>query len=204
MDDASLMRRSERFRDLLRDRQRFGDRKRPPRDALGQLLAFDQFHDEHGLGRITAEAVDLGDVRVIQRGKRLGFPPESSQAITISCHEVGQDFQCDLSIQDSIACAVDLAHPTRTKQRDDFVWADAGPGGKRHVTDEAAHWRPRCGGVMLIRNHEIAKGIGPTRALSVDTRSRPVANGGMTTEVTASGDTPAMLAVHLPSRNRDR
>ena len=46
MDDALLVRRFERVRDLLRDRQRVGGRDRSARDEGAEVLALDQFHDE--------------------------------------------------------------------------------------------------------------------------------------------------------------
>ena len=42
----ALVRRFERVRDLSRDRQRFVDRNRAPRDALREILAFDQLHHQ--------------------------------------------------------------------------------------------------------------------------------------------------------------
>jgi hypothetical protein len=44
MDDALLVRRFERVSDLLRDGQRLGDRDRPARHALCEVLALDEFH----------------------------------------------------------------------------------------------------------------------------------------------------------------
>ena len=46
MDDALLVRGLQRFGDLLRDRQRVGQRERALRDPVGQRRAFDQFEDE--------------------------------------------------------------------------------------------------------------------------------------------------------------
>ena len=46
MDDALLVRRLERLRDLLRDRQRFAEWYRSARNPLRELLAIDQFHDD--------------------------------------------------------------------------------------------------------------------------------------------------------------
>ena len=46
MDDPLLVRRFERLGDLLRDRQRLIDRDRSARNALRQVVAFDQLHHE--------------------------------------------------------------------------------------------------------------------------------------------------------------
>jgi hypothetical protein len=49
MDDALLMRGFERLRDLLRDRQRLVEWNRATRDALRQILAFDEFHHQRAI-----------------------------------------------------------------------------------------------------------------------------------------------------------
>ena len=66
MDDSLLVRRFKRLRDLLRDRQRFVERNRSTRDALREILAFDEFHHEglHAVG--IFQPVDGRDVRMIQ------------------------------------------------------------------------------------------------------------------------------------------
>jgi hypothetical protein len=66
MNDPLLMRRFERVRDLFRDRQRFVDRDRPARNALRQVLAFDEFHREGPEAPAFFEPVDRGDVRMIE------------------------------------------------------------------------------------------------------------------------------------------
>ena len=46
MDDALLVRGFQRLGDLLRDRQRVGERDRAARDVRGQILALDELHDQ--------------------------------------------------------------------------------------------------------------------------------------------------------------
>ena len=46
VDDAVLVRRFERLRDLPRDRQRFVERNRSVRDAIGKRRSLDQFQHE--------------------------------------------------------------------------------------------------------------------------------------------------------------
>jgi len=50
VDDALLVRRLESFGDLERDGDRLGAGDRAARDSLGEILAFDEFHDEEGHG----------------------------------------------------------------------------------------------------------------------------------------------------------
>ena len=71
--DRLLVRRFQRLGDLLRDGQRVVNRIAPARDALREILGLDQFYHEslHSVG--VLEAVDRGDVRMIQRGEDFRF-----------------------------------------------------------------------------------------------------------------------------------
>ena len=89
MDDVLLMRGFERLRDLLRDRQRLVEWNRATRDALRQILAFDEFHHQ----RAIFEAMDLRDVRVIERCEGLRFALEAHQPIGIAGEQLWQDLQ---------------------------------------------------------------------------------------------------------------
>ena len=58
------------------------------RNALREILALDEFHDDEGewgrqawQGGRRFEAVNAGDVGMVQRGERLGFAREARQAI---------------------------------------------------------------------------------------------------------------------------
>ena len=67
MDDALLVRRFERLGDLPRDRQRLVERNRPVRDPIGERRPLDQLHHQRVQAAGVFEAVDLRDVRMIQR-----------------------------------------------------------------------------------------------------------------------------------------
>ena len=69
MADPLLVRGLERLRNLLRDRQRLIDRDGALCDALREIVALDQFHHEGGDAPALFEAVDRGDVGMIQRGE---------------------------------------------------------------------------------------------------------------------------------------
>ena len=57
MDDALFVRGFQRLGDLLRDRQRLIKRYRAARNALGQILPFDEFH--HQRTRCLPEPVEV-------------------------------------------------------------------------------------------------------------------------------------------------
>ena len=88
MDDPLLVRGLERLGDLSRDRERFIDRNRAPRDPVGQRHTLDEFHHE-GCGPAGAfDAVNERDVGMIQRGQRPGFAVETREPIGISGHRI--------------------------------------------------------------------------------------------------------------------
>ena len=83
MDDALLVRGFQCFGNLLGDRQRLIDWNRPLRDAVGQRRSFDQLHDERLHAIRLLKAVDVRDVRMIQRGEDLCFALEPSQSVRV-------------------------------------------------------------------------------------------------------------------------
>ena len=125
MDDPLLMRGLERPGHLLRDRQRFNDRDRRARDPIGERRALDQFHDQGSYAAGVFEAVDLRDVRMIERGEHLRFTTEAGEAIGIAGDAGQQNLDRDPAIQPGVEGPVDLAHPARADPRVDLIRADA-------------------------------------------------------------------------------
>ena len=58
MDDALLVRRFQRFRNLFRDRKRFIERNRSTRDPLSKSFTLNQLHHEHASAVRLFETVD--------------------------------------------------------------------------------------------------------------------------------------------------
>ena len=88
MDDAALVRFFERLRDLFRDRDPLIHRDRTAAQTFFEIFAFDQFHCQVVAGgpvgqRRVFEAVDLRDVRMVQRGQQLRFALEARHALRI-------------------------------------------------------------------------------------------------------------------------
>ena len=81
MDDAFLVRGVERIGDLVRDRERVGDRHRSSLDPIGQRLAFHQLEHQrpHAVGGF--EAVDGADVRMIEGSEHSRFALEACRAV---------------------------------------------------------------------------------------------------------------------------
>jgi hypothetical protein len=130
VNDARVVRRLERLGDLSRDWQRFIEWQRALRETFGEVLALDEFHDERamtmpGVGRAILEAIDLRDVRVVQRGQGLRFALEAHQPIRIEGKGIREDLQCDVAPELGIARPIDLAHSAFAQFGHHLIWAEA-------------------------------------------------------------------------------
>ena len=132
VNHPSLVRRFERRGDLFCDRHRLVERQGAICEPIRQCRAFDQFHHDRADAIRLFEAVDGGDVRMIQRGERLRFPLETHQAIGSGGEEFGQDLQRNIATEPGVACLVDLAHAARAERGEDFVRAKACAGSEGH------------------------------------------------------------------------
>ena len=117
-----------------RDRQRFVDWNRTARDALRQILAFDQLH--HQRVRITAflESVNVRDVRMVECGEGLRFAREPRQPIRIAGERVGQNFQRHVAIELRVPRAIDLSHAPGSQDGEDLVRAEACAGSESQLS----------------------------------------------------------------------
>ena len=84
MDDALLVRRFQRLRDLPGDGQRFVERDRATRDALRQVLALDQLHHERGDAAAFFEAVDRRRCADDSATRGLRLRAESARAVVVA------------------------------------------------------------------------------------------------------------------------
>ena len=126
MDDAVLVRRFERFRDLAGDVQRLRQWQRPGRDPTGERRPIDELEDEIPALVHDFDAVDRADVRMIERGEDLGLALEPRDAFGVACQGIGQRFDRDVPVEPRVARAVDFAHAAGAKRRSDFIGADVG------------------------------------------------------------------------------
>ena len=93
-----------------------------------EILALDQFHDERAHAAGFFEAVDVRDVRMVQRREGLRFACEPREPIGIARERVGQDFDRDVAIQLRVARAIHLAHAAGAEAQRGFR---TGRGGCR-------------------------------------------------------------------------
>src|SRR5262245_55257340 len=128
MNDPLLMSSFESLRNLPCDRECLIDGNRSASDPLRQILAIDQFHDER-LDAITLlQAVDVGDVRMIEGREDLRFSPESSKSVGIRRERIRQNLQGIVSVEREVTRSPDLAHPAFANQGGDFIRTYASAG----------------------------------------------------------------------------
>ena len=152
MDDANLVRRLERLGNLARERQRLVNGNRTLRDALGEVFALDELHDNRARASGVLDAVDLRDVRMVEGGEDLSLALEAGDAVAaarLGCAGVSrqmgrQDLDGDVAIQLGVAGAIDLAHRAGAEGADDLVDAKA--------RARLEHWGVSIAVVELIRS----------------------------------------------------
>ncbi|MEE8138790.1 MAG: hypothetical protein V3T81_07985 [Thermoanaerobaculia bacterium] len=107
--------------------QRLLDRDRTPGDPLGQGVALDQLQDEEGLPVGLLQAVDRGDVGMVQGGQELGFPLEASQSLGVLRQPLRQGLDRHLPVEPRVPGPVDHAHPPCPDLLEDLVVGDRAP-----------------------------------------------------------------------------
>ena len=86
MDDPFVVRVFESFGNLLGDLDGLGNRHRPAREPLLQVFALDQFERDERRAAGFLEAVDRGDVRMVERGEQVGLAAEPAEALRVAAH----------------------------------------------------------------------------------------------------------------------
>ncbi len=132
MDDPDLVRRFDRLGDLLRDGQHVLEWNRPTRDPVRQRRPLDQLHHQRGLTVSAFEAVNPGDVGMVQRSEDFRFALEPGQSIAVGRHGAGEDLDGDLSLEVGVRCAIDLSHPAHADVGGDFIRTETGSWGEGH------------------------------------------------------------------------
>jgi hypothetical protein len=145
MDDAFLVCSFHCFGDLAHDRHRLLERHRTSRDAVGKRGPFDELHHQRTRTVGFLEAVDCGDVRMVQRGEQSSFSLQSRDALGIVGERFGENFDGNFAAEASVETAIDLTHPSGAEQSQDLVDAQSSARVDRHVrtpTREAAENAP--------------------------------------------------------------
>ena len=89
----------ERLGDLAGDREGLVERERPALQPLGEVFALDELHDEGADAARLLEAVDRGDVGVLELGEDLRLALEAREAFGVGGERLGEDLDGDLALQ---------------------------------------------------------------------------------------------------------
>ena len=132
--DARTVRLVEGTCDLNGVLQRLVERQPTFFKPAGKRFAFEILHHEERGAAILAYVVQRADVRVIERGNRARFAIESFAELWVRGEVRGKDFDCYPTIEPRVASEIDLAHPSRADERENFVSAKADARRDGHGT----------------------------------------------------------------------
>src|SRR5688572_4852040 len=133
VDDALLVGGPERLGDLPGIRQRVVHGNRALSDAVGEGRSLYQLHHQRMAALSPLEAVDVSDVRVIQRGEHLRFALKSREALRVRCDRLGKHFQRIVAFERRVMRSPDLAHPALADEDGNLIWAYAAARANGHV-----------------------------------------------------------------------
>src|SRR6185295_6388371 len=125
-----------------RDLQRLVQRKRTRRQERVECSSFDELQHERVDAARVLEAINRGDVRMIERREDFGFSTKPREAIRITRHGPRQNLDRDLTLQLRVGRAVDLSHSAGTKRADDLERADSLPDCETHSRVESVSIMP--------------------------------------------------------------
>ena len=145
MDDALLVRGLQRLGNLLRDGQRLVDRNRPRAMRSASVGPSTSSITSACTPSDLLKAVDVGDVRMIERGEDLGFALEPSESVGVRREGVRQHLQGIVPLEPRVMRSPDLAHPALANQGGDFIGAEAAAGANGHVRQilRCSYQKPR-------------------------------------------------------------
>src|SRR5262249_2669262 len=134
MNDALLVCGFEGLGDLACNGNCFFNRYYTARDTIGQRVALDELDHERGRSGRLFQAVDLRDVRMVERRERLRLALEAHHAIAVARKRLEQDLQGNVTMERRVACTIDLTHSAFAQFGEDFECAEARTRGQRHLS----------------------------------------------------------------------
>jgi hypothetical protein len=132
VDDSLLVSGLERLGDLAGDGEDLFEREGAALQPLGEILSLDELHDEGADTARLLEAVDRGDVGVLQLGEELRFALEARETLGVGGECLGQDLDRDLAPELRVGRPVDDPHPALAERAGDLVGSEAASGRETH------------------------------------------------------------------------
>ena len=90
-------------------------------NLFAQGHAIDELHHDEVGSFVFTNLMDLGDVRMIERGGRLRLTNEPLHTIAIRSNIRRQNFQRDSAIELGVLRQIHLTHPAHADLRADFI-----------------------------------------------------------------------------------
>jgi hypothetical protein len=132
MDDSLLVGLLERLADLPGDGERLRNRQRSLGDPLRERLSLGELHHDGADGAGLLDAIDLRDVRVVQRRQQVRLALETSEAVRVVGEQVWQDLYGDLAPEPHVTRPVDFSHASCAEGGQDLVRPEARTGRDGH------------------------------------------------------------------------
>ncbi len=121
MDDPFLVGGLERLGNLSRDGQRFADRDDRLGNPLRERVAVDELEHERRGAVDRLEAIDRGNLRMIQRRQQPRLAIEAGAPLGIGREQRRQHLDRHIAAEGRIVRAIHLAHAAGAEQPDDAI-----------------------------------------------------------------------------------
>ena len=125
VDDSLRVREAEAVAQLLHDGDLVAEGALPRPDDVLEVLPLEELHGHVGEAVLFAEVEDGDDVRVVELGRRLGFPQEAAAEVGIGGEGGGDRLDGDEPVEERVLGLVDLAHRPLADLPDHAVLADS-------------------------------------------------------------------------------
>ena len=102
-------------------------------ETIGERLALDELEHETAHVALARDAIDLSDVRMIERREHLRLASQAREALGIGRDRCGQNFYRDVAAQLEVARAIDLAHAALAEQREQLIGSESRSALQRHL-----------------------------------------------------------------------
>jgi hypothetical protein len=105
------------------------DLHRLTRDHVPESLSLQQFHGDETSPIGLVNLVDCADVRVVQRGRSLGFPLETAEGLCVVSEFVRKEFQGDVAAELQVFRLIDHTHTPAADPAENAVMGNRLPHG---------------------------------------------------------------------------
>src|SRR5262245_43847215 len=112
MDDTAVVRGFESVGDLKSQVERLFNGNPAALKPIRQRLAFHELQHEESRVAGLFQAVDSGNIRMIESGEQLRFPLESRRTIGVTGESSRQEFDGDVSSELRVRRLINLSHTT--------------------------------------------------------------------------------------------